>query len=192
MTLTVSARLAGALLLLARPALAQEDDPPAPKRADIALGLSLAGTAAGLAALFAASTDGPADKTPIVVAGIGLLVVGPSLGHFYAGEPDRALRHVAVRAGALAVMGAGLLVAWSSPCAFGPENDDDCPNTRDQVGVGIFAAGAVLGAGSIAYSIFDAPRAADRANDASLMIAPAPIIGPSRSTGLGLAISGPL
>jgi hypothetical protein len=192
MTLTVSARLAGALLLLARPVLAQEDAPPAPKRADIALGLSLAGTAAGAVALFAASTDGAADTAPIAVTGIGLLVLGPSLGHLYAGETGRALRHAAVRAGAVAVMGAGLLVAWSSPCAFGPENDDHCPNARDRIGVGIIAAGAALGVGSIVYSIIDAPRAADRSNRAqpALAITPVPVISPNRSTGPGLSVAG--
>ncbi len=187
MTLTASARLAGALLLLARPAFAQEDDPPAPKRADIALGLSLAGTAAGATALFAA---GATDRAPLALSGLGLLVVGPSLGHIYAGEAGRALRHSAVRAGAVAVMGAGLLVAWSSPCAFGPENHDHCPNARDRLGLGIIAAGALLGAGSAVYSIIDAPRAATRTNRAQPALAVTPLTGPAGSTGPGLSLAG--
>ena len=55
-------------------------------------------------------------------------------------------------------MGAGLLMVLSSPCAFGSENE--CPRPEN-VGVGIFVAGAVLGSGSAIYSIIDAPSRSD-------------------------------
>jgi len=187
MTLT-SVRLATALLVAALPATARAEPVDDTSTADptIALGLALAGTAAGATALYAGSA---ADSATIGLTGIGLLVIGPSLGHFYAGEPGRAVRHAAVRAGAVAVMGAGLLVAWSSPCAFGPENDDHCPRARDGIGVGVMAAGALLGAGSVVYSVIDAPRAAHRT---STILAPAPLVAPGGSTTVGLALTGPL
>jgi hypothetical protein len=84
-------------------------------------------------------------------------------------------------------MGAGLLVAWSSPCAFGPDNDDDCPNFRDRAGVGIFFAGAALGVASTVYSVIDARRGARRT---STVLTAAPINGPGGSAAVGLALTG--
>jgi len=188
MTLT-RFRLAVTLLVAAPPAVARAEpvDQPSTANPTIALGLALAGTAAGATALYAATAS---DSAPIGLAGIGLLVVGPSLGHFYAGEPGRAVRHAAVRTGAVAIIGAGLLVAWSSPCAFGPENDDGCAHDhRNDIGVGLIASGAALGVASAVYSIIDAPRAAHRP---STILAPAPIVGPGGSATLGLALTGAL
>jgi len=163
---------------------ARDDKSPA-----LALGLSLLGTGAGVAALFAASDV--EDGEIVGALGVAALVVGPSLGHIYAGEPGRAVRHAGVRLGALAIMGAGLAMVLSSPCAFASENE--CPETREDAGVGIFFAGALLGAGSAAYSIIDAPLAASRTNRAAsfLVLAPTPILGPSRSRGLGLTLATP-
>jgi hypothetical protein len=170
----------------AAPAHAQPADASDEKSPALALALSLLGTGAGVAALFAASD---VDDGEVVGAlGVAALVVGPSLGHLYAGEPGRAVRHAGVRLGALAIMGAGLAMVLSSPCAFGSENE--CPETREDAGVGIFFAGALLGAGSAVYSIIDAPLAASRTNRAALVVAPAPIVGPDRSTTLGLTLAG--
>lgn len=156
------------------------------KSPGLALALSLLGTGAGVAALFAASEV--EDGELVGTLGVAALVVGPSLGHFYAGEPDRGVRHAALRLGAVATMGAGLALFFSSPCAFGSENE--CPETREDLGLTIFVAGALLGAGSAVYSIIDAPFAARRANRA-LIVTPAPIVGPARSTGLGLTLATP-
>ena len=167
------------------PADARDDKSPA-----VALGLSLLGTGAGVAALFAASHVD--DGEMVGALGVAALVVGPSLGHLYAGEPGRAVRHAGVRLGALAIMGAGLAMVLSSPCAFGSENE--CPEIREDAGVGLFLAGAFLGAGSAAYSVIDAPLAAARTNRAasSLVLAPAPVLGPDRSTAFGLVLTGTL
>ena len=193
MPLTAPARLVALLiaLCLSRPVRAQPQplwEPEAPEKSPaVAFGLSLLGTGAGVFALLAASHVDHGEY--FGAAGIATLVVGPSLGHFYAGEGSRGARHAALRLGAVAVMGAGLLVALSSPCAFGPENHDDCPNARDGFGLGILAAGAVLGAGSAVYSVFDAPNAAERTNRraSSLTLLPAPIIGPDHTAGLSLS-----
>lgn len=168
---------------------ADATDVPGEKSPGLALGLSLLGTGAGVAALFAASNVD--DGELVGTLGIAALVVGPSLGDFYAGEPDRAVRHAAIRLGAVATMGAGLALFFSSPCAFGSENE--CPETREDAGLGIFVAGALLGAGSAVYSIIDAPFAARRTNLASrpLTLLPTPIVGPDRSTGLGLSLATP-
>ncbi|HEY8144037.1 MAG TPA: hypothetical protein VIG06_15230 [Kofleriaceae bacterium] len=180
--------LAGAAA--AQPAALTDGDPPE-KSPALAFSLSLLGTGAGVAALVAASH---VDRGEYVgAAGLAVLVVGPSLGHIYAGEPDRGVRHAAVRLGAVATMVTGLAVVFSSPCAFGSEQE--CPETREEIGLGIFVAGALLGAGSAIYSIVDAPLAARRTNrrsTSSATLLPAPIIGPDRSTGFGLLLGGSL
>lgn len=195
--MNATTRSVAALLLVLAPSTASAQpgrtppaDLPDEKSPAIALGLSLLGTGAGIAALVAASEM--EDGAPLGVAGIGALVVGPSLGHFYAGESDRGIRHAAVRLGAVAAMGTGLLLFFSSPCAFGSENE--CPETREDVGIGIFLAGAAVGVGSTIYSIVDAPFAARRTNRkaSSTMLLPSPIVGPDRSTGLGLSLTGSL
>jgi hypothetical protein len=165
-------------------------DAPSEKSPAFALSLSLLGTGASVAALVTASHVDHGEY--LGTAGLATLVIAPSLGHFYAGEPDRGVRHAAVRLGAVAVMATGLALVFSSPCAFGSEQE--CPETREDVGLGIFVAGAALGVGSAIYSIVDAPLAAGRSNrrSTSATLVPAPIIGPDRSTGFGLALSGSL
>ena len=147
----------------------------------VALGLSLGGTAVAYGALFAAAE---ADSEALGWVAFGGMIVGPSLGHFYAGEVGRGLGHSGIRLGAAGIFVAGAMVAFSD-CFFTEE--DECEGSA---GPAIMIGGAVLGVGSTIYSIVDAPRAARRANAAKhrVLITPAPVVGPERSTGFGLQL----
>lgn len=183
------------LLVVASPLAAQAQpgesgeaaspSPPADDGEDVspgaAFGLSLAGTAVGWGGLLiAAEVDSPA----LGWVAVGGILVGPSLGHFYAGEVRRGLGHTAIRVGAGAIFVVGA-VTTVSDCLFTEENE--CEGSPGPL---IMLGGAVLGAGSTIYSLVDAPRAATRANQKrrNLLITPAPVVGPDRSTGLGLLV----
>ena len=81
----------------------------------------------------------------------------------------------------------GGLAWWGARCTFygDRECDDDGPNA-------VMASGIVLGAGSVLYSLIDAPRAAQRHNARArrLLLTPMPMVGPEHSAGFGLHLSG--
>lgn len=184
---TAAAVLAAPLAAGAQPGMTAPVPAPAPAPVDdsgdkspgVALGLSLLGTAAGYAT-FVAAID--SEQEGLVWLGLGGMVVGPSLGHFYAGESGRALGHSLIRVGALGTMFTGAVVmvvdCW--------DEEDDC----GAAGPVLIVGGALLGVGSTLYSIVDAPAAANRHNQERrrLVLTPAPVIGPDRSTGYGVAL----
>jgi hypothetical protein len=146
-----------------RAAAAETDTPPARKKPGEAAMRSLAGTflcgaGAGLSvAMLSAGGDRDADDRPMRTPGavIGAVsaavcVVGPSAGHFYAGESGRAWISSGVRAGGLVLLAAGL------PGTFTDSRDD---NNRALV-----TAGLVVVGGSMLYGIIDGPRAVGRHN----------------------------
>lgn len=149
-----------------------------------ALSLSVLGTAAGFGMMVLGDN---ADSGFLSLAGLVTTVVGPSLGHFYAGESGRALTQSAIRAGSVGVMFAGAL--WlASECGFFFVSE-----CEPGPGPGIMmATGLVVGASSALYSIYDAPRAARRHNARArrLVITPAPLAGPDHSSGFGLHLGG--
>jgi hypothetical protein len=120
------------------------------------------------------------------------LGIGPSLGHFYAGEPGHAvitglLRLGVATGGALLILG-GLLSGI----------DGDSSSTSPE---GLFAGGTVLlvaAVGLAIYDMVDAPRAAHRTNASrrtALSFAPVVAQTRDRTTGkegtlYGLAMSG--
>ncbi|HEU5057468.1 MAG TPA: hypothetical protein VFU21_13120 [Kofleriaceae bacterium] len=172
----------------AQPGLTDPTPAPSPSPDDggdrspgVALGLSLAGTAAGYGALLAAVQ---ADSEALGWVAFGGMIVGPSLGHFYSGEVGRGLGHSGIRLGAAGIIVIGGAIAFSD-CFFTEEEQCD-----GSAGPLIMLGGAVLGVGSTVYSIVDAPRAASRANASRprLVITPAPVVGPERSTGFGLQV----
>lgn len=187
--LVVAAVLAAPLAAAAQPGLTDPVAPPPPvdesgdKSPGLALGLSLLGTTAGYATLFAAADS---ESDGLWLLGFGGIVVGPSLGHFYAGELGRGVNHSLVRVGAAGVIFAGALVTFAD--CWGGDEEDSCSGA----GPAIMVGGAVLGIGSSLYSIVDSPAAARRHNEARrkhrLVVAPAPVVGPDRSTGYGVAL----
>jgi hypothetical protein len=180
------------LLVIALPHAARAQPgaaaPPSPPVADseevspaAAFGLSLAGTAVGWGGLLMAAE---VDSEALGWVAVGGILVGPSLGHFYAGEVGRGLGHTGIRLGAGAIFVVGAAITFSD-CFFTEE--EECDGSSGPL---IMLGGAALGAGSTIYSIVDAPRAATRANQKRrrFVITPAPLVGPERSTGLGLLV----
>ena len=147
----------------------------------VALGLSLAGTAVAYGSLFAAAE---ADSEALGWVAFGGMMVGPSLGHFNAGDVGRGLGHSGIRLGAAGIFVAGALVAFDD-CFFTEEEECD-----GSAGPLIMLGGGLLGVGSTIYSIVDAPRAARPSNATKqrVLITPAPVVGPDRSTGFGLQL----
>lgn len=154
-------------------------EPADDKSPGAAVTLAIAGTALPFVA-FAAAGNG--DDGALVLAGLGGLIIGPSLGHFYAGDTRTGLVQAGVRAGSMGLMLAGAIVLLDE-CGF--EGDPECNETP---GAMMIIGGGVLVVGSAIYSIIDAPLAAHRHNQrgARLSLMPAPVTGPDRSVGLGL------
>jgi hypothetical protein len=178
--------VAAPLAARAQPGMTEPLPAPAPvddsgdKSPGVALGLSLLGTAGGYAAIAAGSENG---NEGLVWLGLGGILVGPSLGHFYAGESGRAIGHSLIRLGAVGTMFAGAVITFAD---CWDDEDGDCGS----VGPVIIVGGAVLGVGSTVYSIADAPAAARRHNQERrrFLLTPAPLVGPGRSTGYGVAL----
>ncbi len=101
------------------------------------------------------------DEDGALVAGLALVglgaVVGPSAGHFYAGEAGRGLATTGLR-----------LLAFGNTAGFGVFGAATMFNSRDTaVGWMLLALAGVSGAGGfglMVYDLVDAPSAARRAN----------------------------
>src|SRR5690606_11554348 len=173
---------------LAPPSLAAPSAPPSmqPPRVPLAQGISAPtlspgdknpATASGLAVLGATAGIGMmamgvgSDSPVLAYTGLAAAGVGPSLGHFYAGESGRALTHSAARVGSVGVILAGGLWLFSECFSFSSAPCDPSPGPPLMIG-----AGVVAGISSAVYSIYDAPRAARRQNTRArrLVITPAP------------------
>lgn len=161
------------------------------KSAGLALGGSLVTTGLGLGVMIAGIGS---DNGALGLVGFSAALIGPSFGHFYAGEYGRGLVHTGVRAGAAVMTVAGFW--WSVDgfidCLFSSGDEIGC-NANPTAPL-LLAGGLVLGTGSIVYGIYDAPKAAHRHNARArarqFSIMPAPITGPERSTGVGLRLGG--
>jgi hypothetical protein len=82
---------------------------------------------------------------------LGALVLGPSLGHFYAGRPGRAAAGIGIRTLSLAGLVGAAAASWDNP--------DDSTGEL----LGYFSLG--VGAVSLLYDIFTAPRSATLYNE---------------------------
>jgi hypothetical protein len=181
--LALAAVLAAPSVARAQPGMWAPPPPPAEvadERSPVAAGgLALLGTAAGWGAFLASAGSGDGD---LALLGLGGVFIGPSLGHFYAGEWGGGFAHMGVRAAAGGVVVLGAVVLFTN--CYG--ESDDCD---EGVGTAMMLGGAALGVGSTIYSIVDAPRAARRVNERRrLALTPAPMLGPDRSLGYGLQL----
>ncbi len=123
--------------------------------------LALGTTAAGFAAMYAAA-DSKIDG--LGQAGALLALIGPSAGHIYAGENGHAVKMSLLRGAGVTVMMVGLLSMFSAgkPCGdCVPTNHDDNTTTGEKMMI----AGGLTFAIATAYDLFDAHRAARRANE---------------------------
>jgi hypothetical protein len=169
------------LVLPGPPARGQEPDRDL-KSGRSAFLCSLLGTAVpvglGAAVLSADSESGGGALAGLAVVGGSL--VGPSLGHFYAGRTGRALGGIGIRlvAGAAIVGGFGMSFD-SGGGSWGFESDGD--------GDALMAAGAALWVTSTIVDIATAPHSAHVRNEKILKrrasVGPAPI-GPSHAPGI--------
>ncbi len=186
----LSAHLVAAALLVlpavarAQPGMTEPVEDEEEKSPGIAVGLSLAGTAAGYGALIAA---GNTDSSGLAIVGLTGIVVGPSLGQIYAGETGRAVGHSLLRLGAGSIMVYGAMLTVFD--CWGDEEGGECDGSA---GPALMIGGALVGIGSSVYSIVDSAHAADRHNAARkqrrFVLTPAPLVGPGRSTGYGVQL----
>jgi hypothetical protein len=125
-------------------------DFPGAKSGATAFAWSFLGTALPLGAALALSSD---DVNGQVVAGftmVGALVLGPSLGHFYAGRSGRALTGIGLRTLALAGLTAGAAATW---------------NGDSDAGSAAAYAGVALGGALVLWDIVRAPHSAKIRNE---------------------------
>lgn len=183
-------------LMLAGPVRAQPQSPavassgavPDEKSPATALQLSLLGTGAGFGMMVAGARW---DSSGLSLAGFAVTLIGPSAGHFYAGETGRGLALTGLRVGAVAATLAG--ATWGLFDCFDLYSEDTCEFSPGATA--LIVGGVVLGAGSTIYSLYDAPRAARRHNarERRLFLVPAPMAvqsSGSGDTGFGLHLGG--
>ncbi len=154
--------------------------PPTRRSRAIALLLSLGATAAGAAVTTVAYATGSEELS---VVGFGGLLVGPSVGRWYAGNKT------GIGLAARGVAGAVMLVAMVASDEEGCDDDhgEDCPDRPADGGwKPVFYSGAALWVGSSLYDIVRAPLDAGEFNRAhELAVVPTAVPG-----GAGLALSG--
>ncbi|HWN68217.1 MAG TPA: hypothetical protein VNM90_11315 [Haliangium sp.] len=172
---------------VARPAQAVSSPTAVPggKNPATAFNAAVLGTAAGFGMVVVGART---DSSTLGLTGLALTVVGPSFGHFYAGETGSGLTQIGLRAGSVGAMVGGTIWLLAECLTFFDE--EECsPGPGPAL---LIAGGLAVGTGSTLYSIFDAPRAARRQNARAprLVLAPAPVIGPDHSSGFGLQLGG--
>jgi hypothetical protein len=91
---------------------------PGHKSATTALLWSFLGTLVPAGAGIAAASGESSDPMPGLVI-LGALILGPSLGHFYADRPGRAFVGIGIRTLAVAGIGAGFAATWNDSNAGG-------------------------------------------------------------------------
>ncbi len=170
--------------------------PPAPLKSEsTALWYALGGTLA--APLLFAVIGGTSNDNLIIpgaVVGVGLMLVGPSSGHFYAEGRFKVTTGMGIRVIGTAVgLGAGLALASTENC------DHVADHPYDNCGLGAFAltmlvVGGSLGVGTI-WDLATAGQAARNVNERAARVSwhAAPLVMPSyngRGTVTGLAVGG--
>ena len=125
----------------------------------LAIGMTLGGLA--LASAGVEHEDGT-----VVFGGIALMMIGPSAGHFYAGETGHGVKMTLLRTGGLLVLGAGLIETLTvADCAVTVGGSSSC-GSHDNHSSGeklMWLGGATL-VGATLYDLWDAHNAVHRAN----------------------------
>jgi hypothetical protein len=178
-----------AVAAFALPSLAHAGAAPADEPRSPLVATALAAAPIGLSValgIAAAETDSDA----LGFAATTGLLVGPSLGHFYAGEWGRGLFTAGARTAGIGLILLGAFAGWGE-CERGASYDDPCHAEGAEeaedgrvvmgIGAGVFVAATV-------YDVVDAPFAARRFNE-RFTVAPTLVSG-AAGDAPGLAISG--
>ena len=135
--------------------------------------LAIGATLGGFALIGAGAQRG---NDGVMATGLTMVLVGPSAGHFYAGETGHAVKMSLLRSGGAIVAGMGLVAGFSTsdpgapaPC---PVEDTTCTNKPSAHDHGdnrtaermVWLGGGVLVAATL-YDLWDAHRAARRTNE---------------------------
>ena len=140
-----------------------------------ALLLSVLGTATAAACAPLVFESSGSDAAGFVL--VGALILGPSLGHFYAERPGPAFAGIGIRLLAGAGVALGALADGSEGGATSTSN-------------AIAAAGVIVGGASILWDIARAPHSArihnDQVRQGGISIGITPSAGP---TGMGLSVA---
>lgn len=195
-TVATASLLVSAGSASAQPAMTAPFEPapaPAPevKSASTATLLAI-GTTIGGVALMSSGVD--RDNGGVVLGGTILMLIGPSAGHFYAGETGHGVKMSLLRTGAAVVLGAGLLEQTMAANCDVSASGGGC-STRDSRDNGeklMWIGGGTLVAATV-YDLWDAHNAANRANEKaarSWNIGPSMMAGASGTTVPALTVAG--
>jgi hypothetical protein len=161
------------LVLLSTSIAAAEPERMEANNEDVAMSLAISTTVGGLGIVYAAARSSVPQLAAIGVIG---MLVGPSAGHFYAGEWGHALAMTGVRSAAAIATTIGVIESTTS-VADGPQ-----PNHSRALDLVVVGGAAYLIA--TVYDIVDSRTAARRANALTI----APMVG--QGTGTGLVVAG--
>jgi hypothetical protein len=132
--------------------------PQEPRSEETALLWSLGGTAVPIAAGVALVTSQQQGAGGfLIVTGV---VIGPSLGHYYAGRPGRGLATIGLRA----VVPVVTVLVMGAVCSRNGGSLFDQGCSQGSAGPGVALLGLGLEAASIIYDIASAPASARRYN----------------------------
>lgn len=158
--------------------------------------LAIGTTVGGIALM---STGARHESGGVVLAGAAMTLIGPSVGHFYAGETGHGIKMSLLRTGAALVLGAGLVATFTSvtcDVAADPNgNNGGCSAGDDDRQTGrrmMWLGGATLAVATV-YDLWDAHNAARRANVREARrytLAPAIMTGASGARATGLVLGG--
>jgi hypothetical protein len=196
--LTAAALLvAAASTAAAQPAMTApryEPAQPAPeaKSGSTATLLAIGTTLGGFALINAGAQNG---DDSVIMGGIMMSLIGPSVGHFYAGETGHGVKMSLLRTGSALVLGMGLIASLNTEsgascndCGTQTHDHDDSSKARQMVWIG----GGTLVAATL-YDLWDAHNAARRANEAAARkwtLAPSMMTSASGTTAPALTIAG--
>ena len=140
---------------------------PAPKDGTTATLLAIGGTAAGFGLI---ALGGQSDTEGLALLGVGVMAVGPSAGHFYAGETGHGLVTSGIRAGGMVATAVGFSMSF---CLFDCEARDQTERHNGELlmltGLGVYAATTL-------YDLVDAHQAVARVNKRHIEAATAALI----------------
>jgi len=198
-----NAVIAAALLLsaataAAQPAMTAPQEPtqaPVPelKSESNATLLAIGATLGGVAL---AAAGGQHGEGSVVFGGVALMLIGPSAGHFYAGENGHGAKMTLLRTGAALVLGVGVMEqTMAADCAAPVDGGSGGCGTGDSRDNGkklMWIGGATL-IGATLYDLWDAHNAADRANAKAARtwsVAPSMMAGASGTMAPALTVAG--